>query len=115
MAACEETREQMKKELSDYYEKDKCKFLTSKKLKNKAKNGSQYNQIFLDSGKELFEEFKNSEYSKKKKSNASKNPIKGRKSTMINVSLKDTSITLDAIFNPEFDHAAQAKKEEIWE
>jgi hypothetical protein len=74
MAACEETREQMEKELSEYYAKDKKEFLISKKLKNRAQNGSQYNKIFLDSGKELFEEFKNSEYSKKRKPKAIKNP-----------------------------------------
>ena len=99
MAACEETREQMKKELSNYYVKDKCKFLSSKKAKNGAKNGSQYDEIFLDSGKELFEEFKNSDYSKKRKPKAIKKPIKRRKSTMVNVSLKEKSTILDVMFN----------------
>lgn len=114
MAACEETREQMKKELSEYLATSLGNFLTSKKVKNGAKNRSQYEEIFLDSGKELFEEFKNSEYSKKRKPKAIKKPIKRRKSTMVNVSLKEKSTILDAMFNPEFDHAAQAKKEEIW-
>lgn len=115
MAACEETREQMKKELSDYLAEGISKFLTSKKAKNGAKTRSQYEQIFLDSGKELFEQFKNSDYSKKKKPKEIKNPIIQRKSTMVNAALKLISIILDVIFNPEFDDSAQAKKEEIWE
>tara|TARA_A100001011_G_scaffold369421_1_gene424697 strand:+ start:461 stop:1270 length:810 start_codon:yes stop_codon:yes gene_type:complete len=114
MAACEETREQMEKELSEYLAEGLGKFLRSKKPKNRAKNRSQYEQIFLDSDKELFEQFKNSEYSIKKKPKEIKNPIIQRKSTIVNVALKLISIILDAMFNPEFDHAAQAKKEEIW-
>ena len=115
MAACEETREQMKKELSEYLATSLGNFLKSKKATNRAKLRSQYEQIFLDSGKELFEEFKNSEYSIKMKPKEIKNPINWRKSTMLNAALKLISIILDVIFNPEFDDSAQAKKEKIWE
>jgi hypothetical protein len=112
MAACEETREQMKKELSDYYVKDKYKFLSSKKAINGAKNGSQYDEIFIDSGKELFEKFKNSEYSKKKLCKKRRCPIKGRKSTLISATLKKISRNHDT--NPYFNDNDQLNKEKIW-